>query len=148
MIPWHWMIPIMDTPKRIPITLSDTHYGHTQENTHYTEWYPDTEWYRNPKWFFLSLRVLTTHSRVTHDTENPGFLTNKTDIEWYPLHLGIPMTLSYTHYPEFQPIGYWTDLPMTLRDLGFLTNKPDTKWYPLHWRIPLTLRDTYYLEFF
>jgi len=25
-----------DTPKRIPITLSDTHYGHTQEDTHYT----------------------------------------------------------------------------------------------------------------
>ncbi len=22
-----------DTPKRIPITLSDTHYGHTQEDT-------------------------------------------------------------------------------------------------------------------
>jgi hypothetical protein len=22
----------------IPITLSDTHYGHTQEDTHYTEW--------------------------------------------------------------------------------------------------------------
>ncbi len=26
-----------DTPKRIPITLSDTHYEHTQEDTHYIE---------------------------------------------------------------------------------------------------------------
>jgi hypothetical protein len=25
--------PKPDTPKKIPITLSDTHYGHTQEDT-------------------------------------------------------------------------------------------------------------------
>jgi hypothetical protein len=31
------VILITDTPKRIPITLSDTHYGHTQEDTHYTD---------------------------------------------------------------------------------------------------------------
>jgi hypothetical protein len=36
--PLHWMIPITNTPKKIPITLSDTHYGHTQEDTHYIEW--------------------------------------------------------------------------------------------------------------
>jgi hypothetical protein len=81
-----------DTPKRIPITLSDTHYGHTQEDTHYTEWYG------YPEWFFLSVTVLTTHPRVyplpwgtlfssqtnrtlsdTHDSKG-----NKPDIEWYP----------------------------------------------------------------
>ncbi len=82
-------------PKRIPITLSDTHYGHTQEDTHYTKWYLDTEWCRYPEWFFLSLRVLMT-------LRDLGFLTNKPDTEWYPLHWGIPLTLSYTHYPEFQ----------------------------------------------
>ncbi len=57
--------------------------GHTQEDTHYTEWY------RYPEWFFLSLTVLTTHPRV------------------YPLHWGTLFssqtnrTLSDTHYPEF-----------------------------------------------
>jgi hypothetical protein len=48
--PLHWVIPITDTPKRIPITLNDTHYY--------------TEWYEYPEWFFLSLTVFTTHPRV------------------------------------------------------------------------------------
>ncbi len=59
--------------------------GHTQEDTHYTEWY------RYPEWFFLSLRVLTTHPRV------------------YPWHQGTLVssqtnrTLSDTHYTEGYP---------------------------------------------
>jgi hypothetical protein len=75
--PLHWMIPITDTPKRIPITLSDTHYYN--------------EWYRYPEWFFFSLTVLTTHPRV------------------YPLHWGTLFssqtnrTLSDTHDTEGYP---------------------------------------------
>jgi hypothetical protein len=117
-----WTDP--DTPKRIPITLSDTltlrdtltlndtHYGHTQKDTHYTEWYP-----------------LWTHPRG------------------YPLHWVIPIPwvsfplIDRSHNPP-------KSLPITLRDPIFLTNKPDTKWYPLHWGIPLTLSDTHYPEFF
>ncbi len=67
--PLHWVIPITDTPKRIPITLSDTL---TLRDTHYTEWYP-----------------LRTHPRG------------------YPLHWVIPW--------------HW-GIP----------------WNPLHWVIPIT----------
>jgi hypothetical protein len=77
--PLYWVIPNMDTPKKIPITLSDTHYGHAQENTHYSKWYP------HPEWFFLSETVLTTHLRVhplhggtpsdTPDTEGVATVT-------------------------------------------------------------------------
>jgi hypothetical protein len=78
--PLHWVIPIMDTPKRIPITLSETL---TLSDTHYTEWY------RYPEWLFLSPKVLTTHPRV------------------YPLHWGTlfssqtNQTLSDTHHTEW-----------------------------------------------
>jgi len=98
----------LNTPKRIPITLSDTltlRDTLTLSDTHYTEWYPlhwvipitlsdthyYTEWYRYPEWFFLSLTVLTTHPRV------------------YPLHWGtlfssqINRTLSDTHDTEGYP---------------------------------------------
>jgi hypothetical protein len=85
--PLHWVIPIMDTPKRIPITLSD---ALTLSDTHYTEWY------RYPEWLFLSPKVLTTHPRVIPIAlRDPVFLTNKPDTEWFFL------TLSDTHYPEF-----------------------------------------------
>jgi hypothetical protein len=84
--PSHWVIT--DTPKRIPITLSDTHY--------YTEWYQYLEW------FFLSLKILTTHPRVyplqwgTLFSSQTNWTLNDThDTEGYPL------TLSDTHYPEF-----------------------------------------------
>ncbi len=112
--PLHWVIPITDTPKRIPITLSETL---TLSDTHYTEWY------RYPEWLFLSPKVLTTHPRVyplhwgtlfssqtnqtlsdTHHTE--WFFLTLSDthhIEWFFL------TLSDTHYPEFQPIEYRTE---------------------------------------
>jgi hypothetical protein len=80
---------------------------HTQEDTHYTEWYP------HPEWFFLSLTVLRTHPRV------------------HPLHWGTLFssqtnrTLSDTHDNEGYP-WHWV-IPMTLRDT------PNTKWYPLPW---------------
>jgi hypothetical protein len=75
--------------------------GHTQEDTHYTEWYPDTEWYWYPEWFFLSLRVLTTHPRVYpwHWGTLVSSQTNRTlsdthYIEGYPWHWIMPITLS------------------------------------------------------
>ncbi len=103
-------MPITDTPKRIPITLSDTHYRHTQEDTHLHRVIP-WHWVIPIPWVIFPL---------TESSHNPpkslpmtlrdlGFLTNKPDTEWYPLHWGIPLTLSYAHYPEFQPIGYRTD---------------------------------------
>jgi hypothetical protein len=142
------VIPITDTPKRIPITLNDNHYtewerdltslpsnhtsdnllvnrildgqtdehtrfiaetlnpkpGHTQEDTHYTEWYPD--------------------------------------IEGNPLHWVIPITLSDTDTLSSQNPP--KSSPITLRDPVFLTNRPDTKWYPWHWGISLTRSDTQY----
>ncbi len=106
--PLHWVIPITDTPKRIPITLSDTltfrdtltlsdtHYGHTQEDTHYTEWYP------HPEWFFLSLTVLRTHPRVhplhwgtLFSSQTNRTLSDTHDTEGYPWHWVIPITLSF-----------------------------------------------------
>ncbi len=85
--------------------------GHTQEDTHYTEWYPLLHWVIPIPWVIFSL---------TDSSHNPPkslpitlrdlvFLTNKPDTEWYPWLWGIPLTLSDTHYPEFQPIGYQTD---------------------------------------
>jgi hypothetical protein len=81
-------------PKRIPITLSDTL---TLSDT-------DTLSDFSSYWEFSQ-----PTQEFIHDTEDPGFLTNKLDTEWYPLQWGIPLTLSYTHYPEFQPIEYRTD---------------------------------------
>jgi hypothetical protein len=75
-----------DTPKKIPITLSDT---------------PDTEWYRYPEWFFLSLRVLTTHPRVYPwhwrtlvSSQTNWTLSDTHYTEGYPWHWVIPITLS------------------------------------------------------
>ncbi len=77
----------MDTPKRIPITPSDTHYGHTQEDTHYTEWYPYPEFSEPIQEF-------------THYTEGPCFPHKQIG------HWVIPLTLNDTHYPEFYSIGF------------------------------------------
>ncbi len=87
-IPWHWVIPN---------TLSDTHYGHTQEDTQYTKWYP-----------------LRTHPRG------------------YPLHWVIPImdtpkmipiTLSDTHYGHTQDDTHYTEwYPLRTHPRG----------YPLH----------------
>jgi hypothetical protein len=115
---------------------TDTHTNpkprHTQENTHYTEWYPNTEWYplrTHPRGYPLHwvIHWYLVIFPLTESSHNPpkslpmtqrdsGFVTNKPDIEWYPLHGRIPLTLSYTHYLEFQSIGY-----------------------PWHWVIPITL---------
>jgi hypothetical protein len=59
--------------------------GHTQEDTHYTEWYPLRT---HPRGYPIPLSDTLT-LRDTHYTE------------WYPWHWGIPLTLSDTHYPEF-----------------------------------------------
>jgi hypothetical protein len=77
----------LDTPKRIPITLRG---------------YP-VHWVMPIPW------VICLLTDCSHDPPkslpitlwDPGFLTNKPDTEWYPLHWGIPLTLSDTHYPEF-----------------------------------------------
>jgi hypothetical protein len=154
-------------PKRIPITLSDTHYGHTQEDIHYTEWYPlRTHPRRYPfHWVIPWLWVIPIPWGIfplTKSSHNPpkslpmtpkdlGFLTNKPDTEWYPLHWRIPLIVSYTHYPEFQPIGYpwhWV-IPITLSSSQ--QDTPDNEWYPLPWvpanRIPLIMSDTHYPKF-
>jgi hypothetical protein len=125
MIPWHW---------EIPITLSDTRYGHTQEDTHYTEWHPDTEWYPLhwvipiPWVTFPSPKVLTTHPRV------------------YPLHWGTLFssqtnrTLSDTHHTvifpdtEWYP-SHWVIFPDTEWYPSHWVIFPDTEWYPSHWVI-------------
>jgi hypothetical protein len=58
------MIPITDTPKRIPITLSDTL---TQSDT-------DTL-----SDFSSHLEFSQPTQKFIHDSEDPGFLTNKPD---------------------------------------------------------------------
>jgi hypothetical protein len=55
--PLHWVIPITDTPKRIPMTLSDTHY---------------TEWYRYPEFSEPT-------QEFTHYTEGPCFPHKQTE---------------------------------------------------------------------
>jgi hypothetical protein len=68
---------------------------HTQEDTHYTEWY------QYPKWFFLALTVLTTHPRVyplhwgtLFSSQTNRTLSDTHDTEGYPWHWVIPITLS------------------------------------------------------
>jgi hypothetical protein len=85
--PLHWEIPITNTPKRIPITLSDTRYGHTQEDTHYTEWYPYPEFSEPTQEF-------------THYTEGPCFPHKQTR------HWVIPMTLRDTPDTEWYPLPW------------------------------------------
>jgi hypothetical protein len=97
-----------DTPKRIPITLSDTL---TLSDTHYIEWYPlRTHPRRYPlHWVIPIPWVIFPLTDNSHNPpkslpitlRDPVFLTNKPDIEWYPWHWGIPLALSDTHYPEF-----------------------------------------------
>ncbi len=72
-IPWHWVIPIIDAPKRIPITLSDT----------------DTLSDFPSDWQFSQ-----PTQEFTHYTEGPYFPHKQTG------YWGIPLTLSDTHYPE------------------------------------------------
>jgi hypothetical protein len=129
-IPWHWGIHWHWV---IPITLSDTHYGHTQEDTHYTEWYSlQTHPRGHPLHWMIPITLSDTHYRHTQED------THYT--EWYPLHWVIfPLTDSFHNPPK--------SLPITLRDPVFLTNKPHTEWYPWHWGISLTLNDTHYPEF-
>ncbi len=103
--PLHWVIPITDTPKRIPITLSDTL---TLRETHYIEWYP-----------------LRTHPRG------------------YPLHWVIPITLSDTDTLSSQNPP--KSSPITLRTLfssqtdQTLNDTHDIEGYLWHWVIPNTL---------
>jgi hypothetical protein len=117
--PLHWVIPITDTPKRIPITLSDTL---TLSDTHYTEWY------RYPEWLFLSPKVLTTHPRV------------------YPLHWGTlfssqtNQTLSDTHHTEW----FFLTRSDTHHTEWFFLTRSDT--HHTEWFF-LTLSDTHYPEF-
>ncbi len=87
-------------PNRIPITLSDTHYGHTQEDTHYTEWYPlrthprgyPFHWVIPIPWviFPLTKSFHNPPKSLSMTPRDPGFLTNKPDTKWYPLQWGIP----------------------------------------------------------
>ncbi len=98
-------------PKRIPITLSDTL---TLSDT-------DTLSDFSSHWEFSQ-----PTQEFIHDIEGPWFLHKQTghwvipitlrdtpNTELYPLPWvpanRIPLTLSYTHYPVFQPIEYRTD---------------------------------------
>jgi hypothetical protein len=104
-----WTDP--NTPKRIPITLSDT------LTLRDTEWYPNIEWYplrTHPRGYPLHwvIPIPWVSFPLTDSSHNPPkslpitlrdpvFLTNKPDTKWYPLHSRIPLTLSDTYYPEF-----------------------------------------------
>jgi hypothetical protein len=94
--------------------------GHTQEDTHYTEWYPDIEGY--PETHYTEWYPLRTHPRG------------------YPLHWVIPIPWVLRTHPRVYP-SHWgtpvssqTNRPMTPRDT------PDTEGYPSPWvsanRIP------------
>ncbi len=122
-----------DTPKRIPITLSDTHYGHTQEDTHYTEWYPLRT---HPRGYPLHLviPIMDTPKRIPITMMIPITDTPKR----------IPITLSDTHYGHTQENTHYTEwYPLWTHP----------RRYPLHWvipitdtlkKIPITLSDTHY----
>jgi hypothetical protein len=84
--PLHWVIPITDTPKRIPITLSDTL---TLRDTHYTEWYPLRT---HPRGYPITLSDTLT----LRDTLKPITLSDTHDTEGYPWHWVIPITLSFS----------------------------------------------------
>ncbi len=75
--PLHWVIPIMDTPKMIPITLSDT----------------DTLSDFSSHWQFSQLT-----QEFTHYTEGLGFSHKQTG------HWMIPMTLKDTLDTEWYPL--------------------------------------------
>ncbi len=118
--PFHPIKRRTNLANRISDRRTDTHRnpkpGHTQKDTHYTEWYPlRTHPRRYPFHWVIPWHWVIFHlTKSSHNPpkslpmtpRDPGFLTNKPNTEWYPLHWGIPLTLSYTHYPEFQPIGY------------------------------------------
>ncbi len=87
--------------------------GHTQEDTHYTEWYP---LWTHPRGYPLHwvIPIPWVIFLLTESSHNPPknlpitprdlvFLTNKPDTEWYPWHWGVSL--------------------MTLRDTL------DTEWY-------------------
>jgi hypothetical protein len=150
------------TDKRTHIETLNLKPGNTQEDTHYSEWYPDTKWYplrTHPRELHWVIPITDTPKKIpitlsdtdtlsdfsshwefsqptqefTHDTQGPWFphkqtehwvipitLRDTPDTELYPLPWvpanRIPLTLRYTHYPEFQPIGYpWhCIIPITL----------------------------------
>jgi hypothetical protein len=108
------MIPITDTPKKIPITLSDTHYRHTQKDTHYTEWYP-SHWVIPTPWvIFSSHRQFSQPTlEFTHYTEGPCFPPKQTG------HRVIPVTLRDTRDTE------WYPLPWVLRANRILDGRTD-----------------------
>jgi hypothetical protein len=132
-IPWQWGIPITDTPKRIPITLCDTHY---------TERYP---LWTHPRGYPLHCVIPITDTPkkipITPSDTHYGHTQEDTHYtDWYPLRThprGYPYpefsepTQEFTHYTEgpyfpHKQTGHWV-IPMTPRDT------PDTEWYPLPW---------------
>ncbi len=139
-----------DTPKRIPITLSDTltlRDTLTLSDTHYTEWYPlRTHPRRYPLHWVIFITDTPKRTPFTlNDTHYTEWYPLQTHPRGYPLHWMIPITLSdfsshwqfsqptqeFTHYTEgpcfpHKQTAHWV-IPMTLRDI------PDTEWYPLPW---------------
>ncbi len=86
------------------LTLNDTHYGHTQDDTHYIEWYPLRTHPRGYPlhWVIPTPWVIFPFTDSSHNPpkslpltlRDPDFLTNKPDTERYPWHWVIPITLS------------------------------------------------------
>jgi hypothetical protein len=102
-----------DTPKRIPITLSDTL---TLRETHYTEWYPLRTHPRGYPlhWVIPIPWVLRTHPRV-HPLHWGTLFSSQTD-----------RTLSDTHDTEGY-LWHWV-IPNTLAGKGLLFGRERIAW--------------------
>jgi hypothetical protein len=117
----------LDTPKRIPITLSDTltlRDTPTLSDTHYIEWYP-----------------LRTHPRgYPLHSVIPITLSDIDILSDFSSHWQFSQpTQEFTHYTEgpcfpHKQTGHWV-IPITLRDT------PDTEWYPLPWVLANRISD-------
>jgi hypothetical protein len=128
-----------DTPKRIPITLSDTHYGHPQDDTHYTEWYPLRT---HPRGYPLhwAIPITDTPKRIPmtlRDTPDTEWYPLRTHPRGYPLHWVIPIPWVLRTHPRVHPLHRGT-LFSSQTDRT-LSDTHDTEGYLWHWVTPNTL---------
>jgi hypothetical protein len=140
-----------DTPKRIPITLSDTltlRDTLTLSDTHYTEWYPDIEgnplhWVipitDTPKRIPITLSdTLTLRDTLTlSDTHYTEWYPLRTHPRGYPLHWVIPIPWVLRTHPRVHPL-HWGTLFSSQTDRT-PSDTHDTEGYLWHWVIPNTL---------
>ncbi len=106
---------------------------HTQEDTHYTEWYPDIEGYPDTEWYPLRThpRGYPLHWVIPWHWGKPITLSDTHYTEWYRYPEFSEPTQEFTHYTEgpcfpHKQTGHWV-IPMTPRDIS------DTEWYPIPW---------------